>query len=106
MEKRNSISYSFEDIKRYRQGLMSNEEMHAFEKASMEDPFLADALEGYMDADESVASQHLSNISEKISGKQKTNEQAVIVPMQRKSFAMWRVAAMLIVIAGAGLITY
>ncbi len=106
MENRKSISYSFEDIKRYRQGLMSREEMHAFEKASMEDPFLSDALEGYMEADMNVADEHLNNISDRIHQKEEKKEQAVVVSMPKRGFAMWRVAAMVIVIAGAGLITY
>ncbi len=106
MENRKSISYSFEDIKRYRQGLMSRDEMHAFEKASMEDPFLSDALEGYMEADMHVADEHLNNISDRVQQKEEKKEQAVVVSMPKRGFAMWRVAAMVIVIAGAGLITY
>ncbi|HLO80093.1 MAG TPA: energy transducer TonB [Chitinophagaceae bacterium] len=38
--------YSAEDIQRYIQGKMNPEEMHALEKAALEDPFLADAIEG------------------------------------------------------------
>jgi hypothetical protein len=106
MEERSPISYSFEDIKRYKQGLMSKEEMHAFEKASMEDPFLADALEGYMQADINIAEKHLSNIHDRVSNKEQEKEKAVVVSMPKKSFGMWRVAAMVIIIAGAGLITY
>lgn len=106
MEKRRPIQYSFEDIKRYRQGLMNREEMFAFEKASMEDPFLADALEGYMEADMALADEHLHNITQKITGKSEEKEKAVVVAMPKRSFAMWRVAVMVIVIAGAGLLTY
>lgn len=106
MENRRPITYTFEDIKRYRQGLMSKEEMHAFEKASMEDPFLADALEGFMEADMALAEEHLENITENINTAKDQKEKAVVVTMPKKSFAMWRVAAMIIVIAGAGLLTY
>jgi len=35
-----------DDIIRYRKGLMSDRERHAFEKRALSDPFLADALEG------------------------------------------------------------
>jgi outer membrane biosynthesis protein TonB len=38
--------YSAEDIQRYISGKMSAVEMHAIEKAALEDPFLADAIEG------------------------------------------------------------
>lgn len=39
--------YRADDLLRYHQGLMSPAEMHALEKEAMEDPFLAEALEGY-----------------------------------------------------------
>lgn len=39
--------YSAADIQRYLGGNMSASEMHAIEKAALDDPFLADAIEGY-----------------------------------------------------------
>ena len=39
--------YTAQDIERYYSGKMSSLEMHQLEKAAMEDPLLADALEGY-----------------------------------------------------------
>lgn len=39
--------FTAQDIERYYSGQMSSIEMHQLEKAAMEDPFLADALEGY-----------------------------------------------------------
>lgn len=41
------IEYTQADIERYLQGKMTNAEMHAIEKAALQDPFLADAIEGY-----------------------------------------------------------
>jgi outer membrane biosynthesis protein TonB len=38
--------YSADDIQRYIDGKMTAGEMHAIEKAALEDPFLADAIEG------------------------------------------------------------
>ncbi len=40
--------YTANDIERYHSGQLSAAEMHALEKAAMDDPFLADALEGYV----------------------------------------------------------
>ena len=34
-------------IEKYHKGLLTAKEMHELEKAALEDPFLADALEGY-----------------------------------------------------------
>lgn len=39
--------YSVSDFARYHSGMMPADEMHALEKAALDDPFLADALEGY-----------------------------------------------------------
>ena len=39
-------AYSLEDIRRYLEARMPEGEMHALEKAALDDPFLADAIEG------------------------------------------------------------
>jgi hypothetical protein len=46
-EEKNIINYTAADIEKYWKGTLSAAEMHAMEKAAMDDPFLADALEGY-----------------------------------------------------------
>ena len=46
-EEKNIINYTAADIQKYWNGKLSAAEMHAMEKAAMDDPFLADALEGY-----------------------------------------------------------
>lgn len=50
MKEGSSYHYSAADIQRYLQGSMTRAEMHALEKAALDDPFLADALEGYRDS--------------------------------------------------------
>jgi hypothetical protein len=81
---------------------MSPTEMHAFEKAMMSDPFLADALEGYQNSNADLATQHISEINKKIQPKKESTK---VVGMN--SSARWlRIAALLIVIVGVGLITY
>lgn len=60
-----------DDIERYRNGTMKAEEMHALEKKALNDPFLADALEGI----EHVAPQELisdlADLHQKITGEKK-----------------------------------
>ena len=51
--------YTAEDFERYYSGQMSEAEMHALEKSALEDPFLADALEGY-----SYTKTSLSDVAE------------------------------------------
>src|SRR5687768_14460319 len=46
-EKNHSGRYTAEDFERYYSGGMTPAERHRLEKAALDDPFLADALEGY-----------------------------------------------------------
>ena len=48
MTESSNNNYTAADFERYHAGKMSAAEMHALEKAAMEDPFLADALEGFV----------------------------------------------------------
>ena len=43
---KNNTTYSASDIEKYLKGELSASEMHELERAALEDPFLADALEG------------------------------------------------------------
>jgi hypothetical protein len=96
------LTYNHEEIGRYLQKQMSPAEMHAFEKAMMSDPFLADALEGYWESDATLANQHLSEIREAINPKK---EEGRVVDFN--SSAKWlRIAAIFLVLVGAALITY
>ncbi len=48
MEQHNQhIIYSADQIRQYLEGRMTHAEMHALEKAALDDPFLAEAIEGY-----------------------------------------------------------
>ncbi len=57
-----NLSYGHTDIQRYLQHKMSAQEMHDFEKALMNDPFLADALDGFAASDAATAQKHLAAI--------------------------------------------
>ncbi|MET0242964.1 MAG: hypothetical protein ABW174_05835, partial [Flavitalea sp.] len=46
----NSRQFTQEEIRRYTRGEMTSGEMHAIEMAALEDPFLADAIEGFEEA--------------------------------------------------------
>lgn len=97
------IKYTSIDIERYLNHQMTKEEMHAFEKTMMDDPFLADALDGYRNADSKITSLHLKEIATEI-GQQK--EENRVVPLPQKTKHWWRVAAIVLMIAGAGSIFY
>lgn len=98
-----SEPYSHVDIQRYLQHKMSVQEMRDFEKALMNDPFLADALEGFAAGDPSVAQKHLADIEASLLN---DRQQARIVPLPAQKTAWWKVAAIIVVIISTAVITY
>ena len=97
------INYTIQDIERYLNGGMSAKEMHDMERAALQDPFLADAIEGYSEASMQQSNQHLNEITALL---QRDKQDAKVVIMPSKSFQWWRVAAMIILLAGVGLFSW
>ncbi|MEO8174018.1 MAG: hypothetical protein ABI581_13075, partial [Sediminibacterium sp.] len=95
---KNMNPYSLEDIERYLQGKMSASEMHELEKAAVQDPFLADAIEGYQSTDLTIVKEDLAGIHEQLS-----SGPAKIVSAYTKRNTWWRVAAAVILLAGSGI---
>lgn len=98
-----NIPYSHHDIKRYLQQQMSPGEMHAFEKALMDDPFLSEALEGYRNADWQLSEQHLAAIESDIL---KEKNEGKVIPFIATKTSWWQVAAIVLVMATGGILTY
>jgi hypothetical protein len=99
----NHIIYSAEDIKRYWKGQLSPPEMHAMEKAALDDPFLADAMEGYgLAMQEHHEKKITTQLDEMHLQLQESTKGAVrsIVPV--RSFRWWQVAAAAFVLIAAG----
>lgn len=95
------INYSFEDIQRYLQGRMSATEMHELERAALQDPFLADAIEGFNESDLATAQQHLNEINASLY-KQKIASK--VISFNKKT--QWlNIAAVIIVLAGIGVLS-
>jgi CarboxypepD_reg-like domain/Gram-negative bacterial TonB protein C-terminal len=93
------------DIEKYHKGLLSNKEMHDLEKAAMDDPFLADALEGYAVAGVNAAT-NIAELKKRLGDK---TEGAKIISMNaapRNNFKILRAAVLIAFIAGASLLIY
>ncbi|HEY8894417.1 MAG TPA: carboxypeptidase regulatory-like domain-containing protein [Niastella sp.] len=95
--------YSAADIQRYVQGKLSAAEMHAMEKAALDDPFLADAMEGMQQAfdehKESVVTGQLQQLQQQFNAR--TNRTARVIAF--KPFRYWQAAAaaaVVLIIAG------
>ena len=85
--------FNSDDIRRYLEGRMSPEEMHRMEKAALDDPFLADAMEGYqLNPDLNVKSD-IAELKARLTEK--------TLPSEKSSFGWWRIAAMFILVLGA-----
>jgi hypothetical protein len=108
--KRNAIvsqgqtyQYTSEDIRRYLDGRMTATEMHAMEKAALEDPFLADAMEGLEAAPVSAIQADMQSLSKKL---QQRVTPAKVVPMRPERPWMAIAAASVILVGLAMTILY
>ncbi len=101
MTEKNKI-YNTEDFERYYAGTMPANEMHALEQAALEDPFLADALEGY--AHTSTFKNDIVEIKERLKEKRKKKNLFSISSFTQGGW--WRIAALLAVIVGIGYFFY
>lgn len=99
MAEKKTIIYTAADFHRYHSGSMSEAEMHALEKAAMEDPFLSDALDGYSFTD--TAEKDIAGLSEKIAEKRKEKKRNPLIYLR----PWMKIAAILIAVIGAGLLT-
>lgn len=101
---KNIKQFTAEDIKRYHQGLLSPKEKHDLEKAALDDPFLADALEGYAYAG-SDAARDLADLEKRLATRTGTGN---VIPLKggRQFSPFMKAAAMILILATAGLFVY
>jgi hypothetical protein len=92
--------FTVSDIERYYSGKMSPEERHALEKAALDDPFLADALEGY--GFTSTPTADVAKIQARLDEQLK---QKKVIPLFQK-YKWLSVAAIFLIIAAAGWFAY
>ena len=97
-EEKNIINYTAADIEKYWKGKLNPAEMHAMEKAAMDDPFLADALEGY----KNTSLADLDSLKERLD--KRVGAVVPILNLKRKRFTWIRAAAAIIIIIGIGLL--
>jgi len=96
-------TYSYEEIQRYLQHKMDAKEMYAFERAMMNDPFLADAIEGYRKSNDALAVTHRTEIERQLTA---NKQPAKVVPLRLHKTGWWRVAAIVFIIVTSAAISY
>ncbi|MBS1920999.1 MAG: carboxypeptidase-like regulatory domain-containing protein [Bacteroidetes bacterium] len=106
MPDKNKIKqFTATDIERYQKGMMSSKEKHELEKAALEDPFLADAIEGYSSGSAKIPDD-IVELQKRLDGRIENEKAKSIFINRYPGFTWWRVAAVLIVLAGAGFLVY
>jgi hypothetical protein len=98
-------TYSAIDIEKYHNGQLTAREMHAMEKAALDDPFLADALEGYTIPGVNAAAD-IAELKKRLEERESGNKVIPIAATNKSSFPWFRAAAMFILIAGAAFLVY
>lgn len=99
-KEKNIRNYTAADIEKYWNGKLNAAEMHAIEKAAMDDQFLADALEGYKNTNNAAADvKALHNRLEK-----RVIAATPVIALKEKNFPWLKVAAAVVLISGLGVL--
>ncbi len=104
---KNNNLYSASDIQKYLRGELSAPEMHQLERAALEDPFLADALEG-MEIYPGLPSarnfqEDLDELQQRMNKRVTPKDRAGLLHFFRPA---WRIAAVIILLLGLGVTVY
>lgn len=98
----NIPQFTAADIEKYHRGLLSAAEMHALEKAALEDPFLADALDGY--AEPAAQPQaDLADLQARLAKRLEEKEETKVIPLpgsKRQLAPWWKAAAAAVLLVG------
>lgn len=101
-------NYTSADIQLYLDGKMDASEMHAFEKALMDDPFLADAMEGLQETNlqfgKETFTNELEQLEKQLDARVSSEKTVPVVPIS--GFRWWKVAAAAVVIIVAGVFAF
>src|SRR5688500_12959755 len=95
--------YTAEDIRLYLAGKLSPSQMHDLEKAALQDPFLADALEGMeLNNDQEKFSADTNDLNARLN--ERIKKKGVLLSINN---LWWKIVAVLvIIITGIAVITF
>jgi TonB family protein len=97
------IQYTAADIEQYLAGKLSQLEMHAMEKAALDDPFLAEAIEGYEGMKNTEWNNQLVTLREELA---KKGTAAKVIPLHKTKTNWWKTAAAILVLGTATTLIY
>ncbi len=93
--------YSAKEIQHYHEGSMSSAERHALEKAALEDPFLADAIEGYLYTNSAQAD--LITLQKNLG---RNLDKGKVITLYSRTSHRLQIAALFLLLAGCGWVIY
>lgn len=102
-DKEKNIIYTARDIEQYLAGKLSPGQMHAMEKAALDDPFLSEAMEGYEGMKEKDWNNQLVALRQQISEKSAV---AKVIPLHKSTGRWWKIAAAVFVIGCGTVLTF
>ena len=88
--------YTAEDIQKYISGKMPSAEMHSMEKAALNDPFLAEAMEGFLESKDPHLAQHLLLLRERITKRSEKTGVLILSPTIGK---WWKTVAAILILS-------
>src|SRR5215208_3924681 len=103
-EEKKYRNWTSADIEKYHQGLLSPKEMNELERAALDDPFLADALEGYGNVKVNLSAD-IAALEKKL--EQRVGEgKAIKLPPPFSFYKVLKIAAVIVILAGAAVLVY
>jgi TonB family protein len=101
--KENDIIYNSQDIEQYFAGNLSPLQMHAMEKAALDDSFLAEAMEGYGEMKNGEWKNDLAALK---NGFETNGNTAKVIALPKRNNNWLKVAAAVLLIGGTATIAY
>ncbi|MFZ1785396.1 MAG: TonB family protein [Ferruginibacter sp.] len=97
------IIYTAQDIEQYLAGGLSPLQMHAMEKAALDDPLLSEAMEGYAVMKDKSWKNDLVALRMQLAQKTET---AKIIPLHKPKNNWWKTAAAIFIVGSGITVTY
>jgi len=95
--------YTAGDIEKYFSGNLSASQMHAMEKAALDDPFLAEAMDGYAGMKDKDWKKQLALAQREIAEK---GSLAKVVPFKKSNNNWWKTAAAVLLVGCGAALTF
>lgn len=93
------MNYRAGDIEKYFSGKLSASQMYEMEKAALDDPFLAEAMEGYEGMSSKEWEKQLAAVRKQV---EESGSEAKVIPMHRSTGNKWWKTAAAVLVIGSG----